>query len=269
VKATGFSLLAALSCALPLLSGCGGIQLSSTKTAASTGNTGATSGIPAAAVETGEIQDLPGWVGATDTSAGVGGSASGATKLLGTPSLSGSAREFTTTFTNDGDERYSVAFGTDTESTHFLYDGWVYVASPSSEIANLEMDVNQVLANGQTVIFGFQCDGNAGTWDYTENTGTPEKPVDTWVHSTQACDPRSWTTEAWHHVQISFTRDDAGNVTYNAVWLDGTEQTLNVTAPSAFALGWSTTLLTNFQVDGVGADGSSTVYLDELMVYRW
>jgi hypothetical protein len=262
-------MLAALSCALPLLSGCGGIQLSSSKTAAPTSSVGATSGIPTAALETGEIQNLPGWAGATDTSGGGQGGASGATKLLGSPSLSGSAREFTTTFTNDGDERYFVSFGADTASTHFFYDGWVYVGSPSSDIANLEMDVNQVLANGQTVIFGFQCDGYAGTWDYTENAGTPEAPVDTWVHSAQACDPRSWTTDAWHHVQISFTRDDAGNVTYNAVWLDGTEQALNVTVPSAFALGWSSTLLTNFQVDGVGAGGSSTVYLDELIVYRW
>jgi hypothetical protein len=269
VKASGFSMLAALSCALPIL-GCSDLQPSTSRTTTSVTNNGPSSTIPADSLKTGEIQDLPGWLGATDNSAGTGaGSASGSTQLLATPSLSGSARSFATSFTNAGDERYYVSFGADTESTHFFYDGWVYVGSPSSDIANLEMDVNQVLANGQTVIFGFQCDGYAGTWDYTENAGTPETPVDTWVHSTQACDPRKWTTDAWHHVQISFTRDDAGNVTYNAVWLDGTEQALNATVPSAFALGWSSTLLTNFQVDGLGSGGSSTVYLDELTIYRW
>ena len=189
--------------------------------------------------------------------------------VAGTPVAAGSARAFATTYSNYGDERYDVPFGEDTTATNFFYDGWVYLASPSSDIANLEMDLNQVMANGQTVIFGFQCDGYSGTWDYTENTGTPEAPVDQWVHTSASCNPRNWQTDTWHHVQISFARDDAGNVTYNAVWLDGNEQGLNVTVPSSFALGWSPTLLTNFQVDGLGSGGSSTAYLDNLIVYRW
>jgi hypothetical protein len=229
----------------------------------------ATSLIPAGALAANEIQNLSGWFDATDASGGGGGTASGTMQVVGAPSLSGSAREFTTTFTNSGDERYAVTFEADTESTHFFYDAWVYVASPSNDVANIEMDMNQVLANGQTVIYGFQCDGYSGTWDYTENSGTPSAPVDAWVHSTEACNPREWATDVWHHVQISYDRDDAGNVTYNSVWLDGSEQALNVTVPSAFALGWGSTLLTNFQVDGLGSDGSSTVYLDELTVSRW
>jgi hypothetical protein len=228
----------------------------------------AASTVPATALEVSGIQNLGDWLAASDTSV-ESGSASGATGTVGAPSLSGSARKFTTTFANYGDERYDVPFGVDTESNHFFYDGWVYLASPSSDIANLEMDLNQVLANGQTVIFGFQCDGYSGTWDYTENAGTPLVPIDLWMHSTAACNPRNWATDTWHHVQISFARDDAGNVTYEAVWLDGAEQELNVTVPSAFALGWGSTLLTNFQVDGLGANGSSTVYLDELTISRW
>lgn len=224
--------------------------------------------VPSNATEVGGIQSLSGWFAARDTASG-SGAASGTTEMVGTPSLSGSARQFATTFSNDGAERYAVSFGADVNATNFFYDGWVYLASPSSEVANLEMDMNQVLANGQTVIYGFQCDGYSGTWDYTENAGTPQTPSDVWVHSSAACNPRNWATDAWHHVQISYMRDDAGNVTYNAVWLDGTEQTLNVTVPSAFALGWSSTLLTNFQVDGLGSSGSPTVYLDNLTVYRW
>jgi hypothetical protein len=39
---------------------------------------------------------------------------------------------------------------------------------------------------------------------------------------------------------------------------------------SAFAQGWSPTLLTNFQVDSYAAgSASSTVYLDDLTIYRW
>jgi hypothetical protein len=129
--------------------------------------------------------------------------------------------------------------------------------------------MNQVLANGQTVIYGFQCDGYSSTWDYTGNSATPAAYVDHWLHSTAACNPRDWTTDTWHHLQITYSRDDAGNVTYQSVWFDGAEQDINATVPSAFALGWSSVLLTNFEVDGVGAAGSSSVYVDNLTVSRW
>jgi hypothetical protein len=190
--------------------------------------------------------------------------------LVNQPSLSGTARQFVTTTTNYGGERYSVLFGTDATATNFLYDGWIYLAGPTTGIANIEMDLNQVMPNGQTVIFGFQCDGWSGTWDYTANTGTPTKPVDTWQHSNQTCNPKNWTANAWHHVQISYSRDSAGNATYKTVWLDGNRQDLNVTVPAAFALGWGPALLTNFQVDGSSSTSSaSTIYLDNLTIYRW
>lgn len=223
--------------------------------------------IPANAISVSSIQTLSNWGAVNDT--GGGGGSNGTTSIVGSPSLSGHAREFATNYSSSGDERYFVAFGDDTTSTNFLYDGWVYVANPSSDIANLEMDMNQVMANGQTVIFGFQCDGYSGTWDYTANEGTPENPSDHWLHSNAACKVSNWSTNAWHHVQISYFRDEAGNVTYQAVWLDGVEQQLNVTVPSAFALGWAPTLLTNVEVDGLGSSGSSTIYMDNLTIYRW
>lgn len=185
--------------------------------------------------------------------------------IVSSPSLSGAAREFATTYSNSGGERYWVSFGADVTATHFLYDGWIYIASPSNDIANLELDMNQVMSNGETVIYGFQCDGYSGTWDYTS-----ESPSGHWIHSAQACNPRKWTTDTWHHVQISYSRDDVGNVTYEAVWLDGNEQDINQTVPSAVALKWGIgTLLTNFQVDGVGTSGSSIIYLDNLTISRW
>lgn len=129
--------------------------------------------------------------------------------------------------------------------------------------------MNQVLSNGQTVIYGFQCDGYSNTWDYTANTGTPQNYVDKWLHSTATCNVQNWSTQTWHHLQVSYSRDNSGNVTYNSVWLDNVEQPIGVTVSSAFALGWGSVLLTNFQVDGVGASGSSTVYLDNMTIYRW
>ena len=71
-------------------------------------------------------------------------------------------------------------------------------------------------------------------------------------------------------MQVLYGRDDSGNVTYHSVWLDGAQQDINETVPSAFALGWvPAVLVTNFQVDGIGTSGSMTAYLDNLTVYRW
>jgi hypothetical protein len=70
-------------------------------------------------------------------------------------------------------------------------------------------------------------------------------------------------------VQAGYSRDDSGNVTYESVWFDGVQSAINATVPSSFALGWAPVLLTNLQVDGSGSSGSSTVYLDDLTVYRW
>jgi hypothetical protein len=228
----------------------------------------ATSEIPIDAISVGSLQALSGWVDQHD--AGTSGSSNGSMNIVSAPSFGGDARHFVSNYSNYGGERFYVSFGDDTTSTNFLYDAWVYLPYPSTAIANLEMDMNQVMPNGQTAIFGFQCDGWSGTWDYTANKGTPEKPVDEWLHSKAACNPHQWSTNTWHHVQVSYSRDDSGNVTYRSVWLDGAESALNVTVPSAFALGWAPTLLTNFQLDGSSAtNGTATAYLDEVTIYRW
>jgi len=224
-------------------------------------------GIPQNAIGVSGLQALSNWQAADD--AGTSDTASGTMSLVSSPAYGGEAMEFVTRFTNDGGERYFVVFGDDTAAMNFVWDGWAYLTKSVSAIANLEMDMNQVMANGQTVIYGVQCDGWSRTWDYTINAGTPAKPVDEWVHTAAPCDVSSWAIKKWHHVQIAYTRDGAGNVTYQSVWLDGVQSQLNATAPSAFALGWGPVLLTNFQVDGYGPSGSSTVYLDDLTVYRW
>lgn len=188
--------------------------------------------------------------------------------VVSTPTHSGSSRKFVTNFTGSGGELYYVTYGDDTSATNFFYDGWVYISGTAATLGNIEMDMNQVMENGQTVIYGFQCDGWKGTWDYTENAGSPSKPNDTWVHSGAACNPRNWAANTWHHVQVYYSRNSSGAVTYHSVWLDGNEQSINATVNSAFALGWGPTLLTNFQVDGNGS-GTATVYLDDLTISRW
>jgi hypothetical protein len=224
--------------------------------------------VPSTAVVVKAIQTLPNWIAADDAGTGAG-TATGTMQLVASPSLSGNARSFQTDYTNSAGERYSVVFGTDTAVTNFLYDAWLNLTGPSTDIANLEFDMNQVMANGETVIFGVQCDGYSSTWDYTTNAGTPESFSDQWLHSTAPCYPRAWTLNKWHHLQMTYSRDGEGNVTYKSIWLDGVQQDLNATVPSSFALAWGSVLLTNFQVDGLGGYGSVTAYLDNVTVYRW
>jgi hypothetical protein len=229
-------------------------------------NSASTEIVPQNAVSVSNIQNTGSWQLNHDPA--TGSASSGSMAIVPNPSITGNARQFNTSFSNYGGEIYNVAWGNDPNPSNFFYDGWVYMTSSASNILNLEMDMNQVLPNGDTVIYGFQCDGASQTWDYTKNAGTPAQPNDQWVHSNAYCNASQWTPNMWHHVQISYSRDNSGNVTYHSVWLDGLESPLNVTVPSDFTLGWTPTLLTNFQVDG-NQSGSNTVYLDNLTISRW
>lgn len=199
---------------------------------------------------------------------GTGGSATG------TNIVNGNEKEFSMSYSDYGGELYHTTFGSDTKAVNFVYDAQVYIKDNAEDIANLEFDMNQVLSNGYTVIYGFQCDGWSGTWDYTVNKGTPQKPIDTWVHSNVSCTrPRNWEPDTWHTIEIAYHRsnDNLGNVTYDYVTFDGVKSELTkATGNSAFALGWSSVLLTNFQIVGVlPSDGSADVLLNNVSVSRW
>ena len=226
--------------------------------------------IPAEATVVKSIQNLKIWKAQHDVATGTNSSADGAMTIVASPSVSGSARQFDTTYSGYGGERYHVSIAPNKAAKNFVYDTQVYIASPITTVANIEMDLNQVVANGDTIIYGFQCDGWSGTWDYTENQGTTASPNDHWLHSNQACNPQDWAPDTWHHVQIQYSRDDNGNVTYQSVWLDGQEQDINATVPSAFSLHWGGTLLANFQIDGLtGTTSNSTIYMDNFAIYAW
>jgi hypothetical protein len=222
---------------------------------------------PSNAISVSNLEAMSNWKAQHDT--GAEGSASGSMSMVTSPSQTGTSREFSTSFKNNGNERYELSWGEDTEATHFLYDAWVYIPSSAEKnLANLELDMNQVINDGVVVIMGFQCDGWNGTWDYASNVGSLHKTKAHWNHSSQKCNPRSWGADTWHHVQVTYMHDDSGKTTYQSVWLDGVEQDINATVNAAFGLGWGPSLITNFQVDGIGT-GSNKVYMDNLTISRW
>ena len=230
--------------------------------------TGTSSATPSTATNVSNLQSTTSWSNIHDS--GTPGSSSGWSGITNSPSRSGYARHLSTSYNYYGGERYTANFSDDTNAHNFVYDAWVYIKDTAAGVANIEMDLNQVIGNGWTVIMGFQCDGWSGTWDYTANKGSATSPNDQWVHSWAKCNPKSWGVNAWHHVQISMSRDDYGNVTYQSVTLDGATQTLNAKVFSGFALGWGQTMLTNFQVDGsTSYSYGSDIFLDDLTVSRW
>ena len=223
--------------------------------------------IPPNAIKQAAVHLMPAWRIKHDPA--TPGASTGLMVPVSDPSLTGQAERFDTSFTDGGGELYSLSYANDADAKNFVYDAQVWI-DEGSTISNLEMDNNQVIPNGDTVIYAFQCSGYAGVWEYSANVGTRTSPMVKWLRSTVACNPSNWTRNEWHHVQISYSRDDLGNVTYQSVWLDGVQGDLNQTVASAFTLGWGAgVLVTNFQIDGIGTSGASTLYLDDLNIYRW
>ena len=103
-----------------------------------------------------QVQLLPNWRIKHDPA--TPGTSTGSMTLVSDPTIRGQTEKYHTTFTNGGGELYSVTYGNDTDSKNFVYDAQVWIAA-DSVISNLEMDNNQVMRNGDTVIYAFQCSG--------------------------------------------------------------------------------------------------------------
>ena len=57
------------------------------------------------------------------------GTSTGSMTLVSDPTLSGQTEKYYTTFTNAGGTLYSASYGNDTDSTNFVYDINVWIAS--------------------------------------------------------------------------------------------------------------------------------------------
>jgi hypothetical protein len=232
-----------------------------------TGSSSAPS-VPVYSSSVSSIQTLGGWVGIHD--GGTPGSSSGWSAITNSPSRSGAARKFEMSYSYYGGERYSVAFGDDESAANFTMDAWVYIPGGSDGLENLELDLNQVLSGGQTVIYGMQCDGWTNTWDIAVNKGTTYSPSNTWAPTSAPCSVRTWGKNEWHHVQLSYSRNDTGWITYKSASVDGNSHSINTTVLGAYNLGWKPTLMVNVQLDGAtSGSGTATVIIDDLTVTRW
>lgn len=198
---------------------------------------------------------------------GTPGDSRGSTVFPATTPVYDDAREFYMTYSNHGGERWHLAFGNNPNATHFLLDTYIYFVNPD-QVQNVELDVNQVTAGGNTVIFGTQCSSISNTWEYASVSGNAPH----WNPSNIGCNPRRWAPNTWHHVQVAFHRDASGNVVHDWVNFDGTQSNFqNANGYSSLSLGWAPgVLLLNYQLDGYNASsGSITSFVHKLTVFSW
>jgi hypothetical protein len=208
-------------------------------TVVATGSGSGSGNIPPSAASWSGLAGASNWVVVHDT--GTPGSSTGETEYpVANPSLDGKARKFSITYEDHGGERSSLDFAHhQTIPTYFVYETHVYLPEPS-EVENVEMDMNQVVSSGETVIFGTQCASGSGTWEYTTVSLVDGKPKTGWHPSNLECDPKSWTAKTWHHIQIASHRDSHGVVTYDWVTFDGTTKSfVGASGASAESLGWT------------------------------
>ncbi len=229
------------------------------------GGTPVVSGIPEYATPSADLDTSGRWNAVHD--GGTPGASRGSTVYPASTPLYDDSREFYMTYANRGGERWSVPFATDSGATHFVLDTYIYLVDPS-QVENIELDMNQVMPNGETVILGTQCSSLTGTWESAYTVGR----YDHWWSSNVRCNPRSWGANQWHHIQIAMHRDPNGVVTHDWVNLDNSHSVFTE-APreAAQKLGWTPgALVVNYQIEGSSAgSGSVRSYIHKMTVYRW
>jgi hypothetical protein len=238
---------------------------SGTSGTGSSGSSSVSSSIPSYAVASADLDTLNSWLGEHDS--GTPGSSQGSTVFPATTPLYDDAREFYMTYSDRGGERWHNSFARNATATHFVLDTYVYVVNPD-QLANLELDLNQVMSNGQTVIFGTQCSTYSGTWEWTyyANGGFH------WHASNVPCKTINWTANTWHHIQIGFHRDNSGYVTHDWVNFDGVHSVFSgASGSSARSLGWALgSQVMNVQMDGYSkSSGSIKAYFHKTTFYEW
>jgi hypothetical protein len=231
----------------------------------STGSGSAAYALPSSAIPSANLDGLGGW--AAEHDAGTPGSSKGSMVYpASTPSYD-DAREFYMAYSDHGGERWHISFGNNAASANFVLDTYVYVVDPA-QVQNLEMDLNQVMSNGETVIYGTQCSSISKTWEYAIVSGNAPH----WKSSNIACNPLNWSAKTWHHIQVGFHRNSSGVVTHDWVNFDGTHSVFkSATSAAAMKLGWAKgDLLINYQIDGENkTSGTITSYIHKMTVYHW
>jgi hypothetical protein len=235
-------------------------------TVASAKDPSAQPSIPSNAVSSGDMDGSADWQEEHD--GGTPGKSKGSTTYPAKTPLYTDSREFYMTYTDQAGERWSTKVARDANATHFVLDLYVLLPSPS-EAKNVEMDIDQVVASGETVILSTQCSGEIGRWEFGDSVGRH----DHWKSTPIKCDPADWSANTWHHIQIGEHHAvNSDIVTHDWITIDGVYTPLeDATLESGHFLDWGPgDTNTQFQIEGASTkSGSVTAYVHKLTIYRW
>jgi hypothetical protein len=241
-------------------------EVTSTFTVASEKDASTQPSIPSNAVSSGDLDGSSKWKEGHD--GGTPGESKGTMKYPAKTPLYDDARQFYMTYSDQAGERWSTTFARDANATHFVLDTYVLLPSPS-EVKNLEMDIDQVVASGATVILSTQCSGEIGYWEFGDSVGRH----DHWKSTKIKCNPADWAPNVWHHIQIGeHHAPNSDMVTHDWVTIDGVYSTFDdATLESGHFLDWGPSdVNTQFQIEGSStAKGTVTAYIHKLTIHRW
>ena len=207
------------------------------------------------------IQKMTGWQSCS-ACAGAGGSGPVATfsmtQFQTSPSLSGaSSRQHISGSTPYSNAIWWKQLGPSNSSTHFIYNIYFYLRSPSYAQA-LEFDVNQ--SNGvHKFIFGTQCNIKDGhVWDVYDPAGHAWRSTGIYCGA-----PSAYT---WHHLTWELYRDST-QVHYVSLTLDGVKHFVN----RAYNARSSSTKEVNvaFQMDGDKYMHTYDTWIDQVSLKYW
>lgn len=211
--------------------------------------------IPVTAVSYGILDNNPAWAWQHDSA--TTGTSVGTSAYI--DAING--RNFQFSETMEAGERFSIHFATDLSyPLNFCYDTEIMLADPSA-VLNLELDINQVLADGRTCIMDSQ---------YASVSGRVQ--FDGWKDTRIAGNPQQWGT-GWHRIRHFWHRSADGNT----VAFDGAEKD-GVYMPSGMvsltrtrALGWGPVgyVGINVQQEGAKASGAVSVNGRNIRVWSW
>ena len=241
-------------------------EVSTTFTVASAKDPTTPPSIPANAVSSGSLDGSSKWTEQHD--GGTPGESKGTMTYPAKTPVYTDARQFYMTYSDQAGERWRTQFVRDANATHFVLDTFVLLPSPS-ELKNLEMDIDQVVASGETVILSTQCSGEIGSWEYGDSVGRH----DHWKSTKIKCNPAEWAPNVWHHIQIGeHHAPNSDIVTHDWVTIDGVYNVFeDATLESGHFLEWGAgDINTQFQIEGASeGKGTVTAYIHKLTVYRW
>jgi len=245
--------------------GCGGVPSRQT---AVTGNptaptssesgTSASSSPPADATIISNIQAQPNWSSCTACANIAGNALYSMTESISTPSISGSAAEFSIT----GGTPWSSALwwkhqDGDDSATHFVLDLYYYVTD-AKPVWALEYNVVQQ-AGGFRYEFATQCDIAEGTWRVWDRVDSK------WIATTAPCTAPA--TKQWNHVVWEFQRDSSNQVIFVAVNSNGQRSIVDIAQQPTAAS--SSGIDVAFQMDTNGTPDPYSVWLDKVTLTYW